>query len=66
MVTCIINAMEGSDVDIVCITGAFIQTDMVHGDHTVRVRLCGALEDLLVKNDTEKFTDNILMEVDRR
>ena len=54
--------MEGIDVSIVYIHGTFLQTDMVHGDHTVRVRLCGALEDLLVKNDPEKFADKVLLE----
>ena len=49
--TCIIYAMEGRDVAISDITGAFLQMDMVHGDRTVRVRLCCILSDLMVKID---------------
>ena len=51
MVTCIINVMEVGDVAVTDIPGAFLQTDMVHGDGIVCVRLCGVLADLLVKND---------------
>ena len=51
MVTCIINVMEVGDVAVTDIPGAFLQTDMVHGDRIVCVRLCGVLADLLVKND---------------
>ena len=49
MVTCIINAMEVSEVDVSDTPGAFLHIDMVYGDRKVRVRLCGVLADLLVK-----------------
>ena len=62
MVTCIIDEMEGRDVTISNITGAFIQTDMVHGNHIVRVRLCGVLWDLLVNIDPEKFAEKVVLE----
>ena len=51
MVTFIIDAMEGRDVSIDDITGIFIQVYMVQVNHTVRVRICGVLEDLLVNID---------------
>ena len=61
MVTCIIDAMEGHNVAVSDITGAFLQTDMVHRDHTVRARLCGVLVDLLVKIDPSKFLDKVFL-----
>ena len=39
------------------ITFAFLQKEMLHGDCTLRVRLCGFLEYLLVNIDTAKFTE---------
>ena len=62
MVTYIIDATEGRDVAIADIPGAFYQTDMVHGDHTVRVRIYGVLADILVKIDPSKFSDKIVLE----
>ena len=62
MITCIIDEMEGRDVTIANITGAFIQTDMVHGNHIVRVRLCGVLWYLLVNIDPEKFAEKVVLE----
>ena len=55
----IINAMEGSGVDVDDITGAFLQTDMVHGNRIARVRLCGVLSDLLVKIDPLKVSEKV-------
>ena len=61
-VTFIIDAMEGRDVDIVNIPDAFLQTDMVHGNSIVRVRLCGVLADILVNIDPLKFGDKAILE----
>ena len=58
----IINAMEGSGVDVDNITGAFLQTDMVHGNRIARVRLCGVLSDLLVKIDPLNSAESFLLE----
>ena len=62
MVTYTVDAMEGHDVAISDIPGAFLQTDMVHGNHAVRVRLCGVLVNLLVKIDPSKFVQKVVME----
>ena len=62
MLTCIIDEMEGRDTAVAKIPGAFLQTDMVHIDRIVRVRICGVLADLLVKIDSAKFTDKVVLE----
>ena len=62
VVTCIINAMEGRNVAITDITGAFIYTDMVNINYTVRVRLCGVLAHLLVRIDPSNFAENVVLE----
>ena len=62
MVTCIIDEMEVRDVTVSDITGVFLQTDMVHGNHIVRVRLCGVLWDLLVNINPEKFAEKVVLE----
>ena len=62
VVTCIINAMEGRNVAITDITGAFIYTDMVNRNYTVRVRLCGVLAHLLVRIDPSNFAENVVLE----
>ena len=61
MVTCIINTMEGCDVAVTYIRSAFLQTDMVHGNHIVRIMLCGVLADLMVKIDPEKFAEEVFL-----
>ena len=40
--------------------------DMVHEDRTVRVRLFGILEDLLVKMNPANFAENLFWKVNRR
>ena len=62
MATCIIDEMEVRDVTVSDITGVFLQTDMVHGNHIVRVRLCGVLWDLLVNINPEKFAEKVVLE----
>ena len=42
--------------------GDFIQTDMVHGDCIVRIRLCGVLADLLFNIYPLKFADKVVLE----
>ena len=44
------------------IPGAFLQTDMVQGDFTVRDMLYGVLADLLVKIDPSKFSNKFFLE----
>ena len=41
------------------ILDALLQTDMMHGNRIVRVRICGVLADLMVKIDPEKFPEKI-------
>ena len=62
MVTFIVNAMEGCDVDTADIPGAFLHMNMVHGNFAVRARLCGVLADLFVNIDPSKFADNFFLE----
>ena len=62
IVTFIINAIEGRDVGIFDIPGAFIQTYMLHGNRTVRVRLCGVLAGILVNIDPVNFADKVVLE----
>ena len=62
MLTCIINSMKGRDVAIADIPDAFLQTDMVNGDCTVSVRICGVLADIMDKTDPEKFANNVVQE----
>ena len=40
-------------MDVANISGAFLQTDMVHINHIVRFRLCGVLVDIMVNIDPE-------------
>ena len=49
-------------MDVSDIPGAFLQTDMVHGDCIVHIRLCGVLAGLLVNIDLAKTSDNIVLE----
>ena len=51
MVTCISNVILGHYVAIDDIPGVFLQTDIVHSNLTVFVRLCGVLVDIIVKID---------------
>ena len=62
MVNCIINAMEGCNVAVANIPGAFLQMDMVHVNRIVRIRLCGVLLDILVNIEPEKFADKVILE----
>ena len=62
MATFIINAIEGCNMAAVNISGAFIHTDMVHGDRIVRVRLCGVLADIMVKIDPTNFVEKVVLE----
>ena len=48
-------------MDISAIPDSFIQTDMVHGNHTVLIRIFGVLADLLVKIDPSKFADKFVL-----
>ena len=61
MVTFIIDAMEGRNVDVANKPGAILHTDMVHGNHIVRVRLCGVLADILVNIDPEEFAEKAIL-----
>ena len=61
-VTYVIDEMDGRDLAISDVPGAFLQTDMVHGDHTVCIRLCGILADLLVSIDPLKFVHKFFLE----
>ena len=61
MVTYINIAMEGRNVSIANIPGAFLQIDMVHADCILRVRICVVLEYRLVKVDPEKFSDKLVL-----
>ena len=54
--------MEGRNIAINDITSAFLHTYMVHSNFIVRVRLCGVLEDLLVKMDQSKIVDKFVLE----
>ena len=62
MVTCIIDEIEGREVAIADITNTFLQTDMVHSNLTVRVRLFGVFADLLARIDPSKFADKVVLE----
>ena len=62
VIICIINDIEGCNVAIGDIPGAFIQTDMVHRDCTVCVRICGVFADLLVKIYPSKFVEKVILE----
>ena len=62
VVTCILYEMEGRDVAVADTNGAFLQTEMVHGNRIVHVRVCGVLADLLVKIYRVKFSDNVVLE----
>ena len=57
MIPCTIDKMEERIVDIVDTPGAFLQTDKVHGNRIVCVRLCGVLVDLLVNIYPETFAE---------
>ena len=48
------------------ISGAFIHTDMVHGEPIVRVRLYGVLSNLLVKIDLENFSEKVFLEGEQK
>ena len=62
MLPCIIDSIKGHDVDFANIPGASLQTDMVHVNRIVRVRLCGVLADLLVNIEPAKFADKVVLE----
>ena len=62
IITCFIDAMEGRDVAVSNIPGAFLQMDMVHVNRIVRIRLWGVLVDLLVKIDLVKFSEKLVLE----
>ena len=66
VVTCIIDVMEGQNVAVADISGAFLQTDMVHGNQIVRINICGVLADLLVNIDPDKFAEKLSYKVDIR
>ena len=48
------------------ISGAFIHTDMVHGEPIVRIRLYGVLSNLLVKIDLENFAEKVFLEGEQK
>ena len=62
MVPCIIDAMEGRNVDVYHIHCNFLQTYMMHGECIVCIRILGVLADLLVKIYPEKFADKVVLE----
>ena len=62
MATCIIDVIEGRDEDITDIPGAFLQTDMIHCNRTVCVRLCDFLADILVNIDPSNFAEKVFLE----
>ena len=59
MVTCIIDEMEERNATITDIPGAFLHMDMVHGDHTVYVRICCVLADILVRIDPSNCVEKL-------
>ena len=54
--------MEGRNMAIADIPGDFLQTDMVHGNRTVHVRICGVSADFLVNIDPANVADRVVLE----
>ena len=64
MITAEIDAKEGRDVMVVYISNTFIQTEMPHkekGDRMV-MKMTGALVDILLKLDLDKFKEYTVCE----
>jgi hypothetical protein len=57
--TAVINALEGRDVAIIDVPGAFMQADM---DELVHVRFTGKMVDLLIEIDAEMYQPCVVME----
>ena len=62
MVTCIIDAMEGCDVAVTNISGAFLYTDTVHVNCIVRTRICGVVKYLMVNIEPTEFSEKVFLE----
>ena len=62
ILSCITEAWEKRHVAACDVPGAFLQTDMEHGDRIVRVRLAGPLAEILVKIDPDKYRDKVTVE----
>ena len=62
MVTCIIDAMEGCDVAVTNISGAFLYTDTVHVNCIVRTRICGVVKYPMVKIEPTEFAEKVFLD----
>jgi Reverse transcriptase (RNA-dependent DNA polymerase) len=58
-ITAVIDAMEGREVAVVDVPGAFMQADM---DSLVHVRFTGKMVDLLVEIDPKMYSTYVIME----
>ena len=56
LLTCVINAMEGREVVIADVSGAFLKTDMPDEGDDVIVVFEGAMVDLLLRTDPSYAT----------
>ena len=60
MISCVIDAMDNYNVEATNISIGFLRTDM---EVMVQVRLYGALAEILLKIDPEKYGDKVIIEM---
>ena len=58
MLSCIMDALEGRDVDVVNIMGYFLHSDM---DNIVNIWIDGAMVELLTRVDPSQYEKHVIM-----